>query len=114
MMPAGRMGPAFIATPNFYVIKQYNNSDLYALFIGHVADRMQGGGAFRGGWVKVDGVSRGDVARMQQRLQAMGRDVGGADGLPGFKTRRSIGAFEAENGLRVDCWPTAELKKHLN
>ena len=51
---------------------------------------------------------------MQQRLQAMGRDVGGADGLPGFKTRRSIGAFEAENGLRVDCWPTAELKKHLN
>ncbi|KHJ55903.1 lytic murein transglycosylase [Aureimonas sp. OT7] len=114
MMPAGRMGPAFIATPNFYVIKQYNNSDLYALFIGHVADRMQGGSAFRGDWVKVEGVSRGDVARMQQRLEAMGRDVGGADGLPGFKTRRSIGAFEAENGLRVDCWPTAELKKRLN
>lgn len=114
MMPAGRMGPAFIATPNFYVLKQYNNSDLYALFIGHVADRMQGGGTFRGDWVKVEGVSRGDVARMQQRLEAMGRDVGGADGLPGFKTRRSIGAFEAANGLRVDCWPTAGLKKHLN
>ncbi|WP_083507776.1 lytic murein transglycosylase [Aureimonas frigidaquae] len=114
MMPAGRMGPAFIATPNFYVIKEYNNSDLYALFIGHAADRMAGGGAFKGGWVDVTGVSRGDVARMQERLQAMGMDVGGVDGLPGFKTRRSIGAYEASAGLRVDCWPNAALKQKLN
>ncbi len=47
LMPAGRFGPAFIATPNFYVIKEYNNSDLYALFIGHLADRMGGAGPFR-------------------------------------------------------------------
>ncbi|RVB29147.1 lytic murein transglycosylase, partial [Mesorhizobium sp. M7A.F.Ca.CA.001.07.2.1] len=27
LMPAGRSGPAFVATPNFYVLKQYNTSD---------------------------------------------------------------------------------------
>ena len=36
MMPAGRNGPAFLVTPNFYVLKEYNKSDLYALFVGHV------------------------------------------------------------------------------
>jgi hypothetical protein len=113
MMPAGRYGPAFIATPNFYVIKAYNNSDLYALFIGHVADRMRGSGGFQGGWVRVDGLTRGDVARMQERLVAQGHDVGGVDGLPGFKTRRSIGLFEERAGMAAGCWPTRELKGRM-
>ncbi|KQT44482.1 hypothetical protein ASG43_14165 [Aureimonas sp. Leaf454] len=113
MMPAGRSGPAFVATPNFYVLKSYNNSDLYALFIGHVADRMAGGGRFEGGWAEATGLSRGDVARMQERLQAAGYDVGGADGLPGFKTRRSIGAFEAKAGRPQTCWPSKDLARRL-
>src|SRR5690606_11452744 len=40
LMPAGLSGPAFIVTPNFYVLKEYNESDLYALFVGHGADRI--------------------------------------------------------------------------
>lgn len=113
MMPAGRNGPAFIATPNFYTLKTYNNSDLYALFIGHAADRMSGGGPFKGGWVRVEGMTRGDVARMQEKLEAKGYDVGGADGLPGFKTRRAIGDFEAKSGLAPTCWPSKALAARL-
>lgn len=113
LMPAGRYGPAFVATPNFYVIKEYNNSDLYALFIGHAADRMRGGGAFQGDWVRVDGLTRGDVARMQERLVAQGHDVGGVDGLPGFKTRRSIGVFQESVGEGATCWPSRSLKSRL-
>ncbi len=113
MMPAGRFGPAFVATPNFYVIKEYNNSDLYALFVGHVADRMQGAGPLKGTWWKTDGLTRGDVARMQQKLEGRGYDVGGADGLAGFKTRRAIGEYEAEAGMRQTCWPTRALAKAL-
>ena len=41
LMPAGRFGPAFIVTENFYVLKEYNYSDLYALYIGHLADRIR-------------------------------------------------------------------------
>ncbi|SKA36896.1 lytic murein transglycosylase [Consotaella salsifontis] len=110
LMPAGRYGPAFIATPNFYVIKAYNNSDLYALFVGHAADRMRGGRAFEGGWVANKGLTRGDVARLQTALQKQGYDVGGADGLAGFKTRRSIGAWQEKNGRAATCWPSADLK----
>lgn len=113
LMPAGRLGPAFVATPNFYVIKEYNNSDLYALFIGHVADRIAGGGAFEGRWPGASGLTRGDVSRLQERLEKQGHDVGGTDGLAGFKTRRSIGLAEEKLGLPATCWPTPALAKRL-
>jgi lytic murein transglycosylase len=114
MMPAGRFGPAFIVTPNFYVLKQYNNSDLYALFIGHAADRMEGGGAdFATPWGKVGGLYRADVAGLQRALEKKGYDVGGADGFPGFKTRRSIGEWQAKNGSAATCFPNKTLVGEL-
>ena len=114
MALAGRSGPLFLATPNFYVIKNYNISDAYALFIGHVADRIDGGTAgFKTQWSKISGVSRGDIGKMQNRLVAMGYDVGKPDGLPGFKTRRSIGDWQARNGMTPTCFPDSALKKVL-
>ena len=110
MMPAGRLGPAFIVTPNFYVLKDYNESDLYALFVGHVGDRIEWNvGDFTQGWGKIDKLWRSDIAAMQRVLERQGHDVGGADGLPGFKTRRSIGAWQAKNGRQPTCFPDAEL-----
>jgi len=109
LMPAGRYGPAFIATENFYVLKAYNESDLYALFIGHLADRMRSGGAFVAPWADVGGFSRGDVHALQRHLEQAGYDVGGADGLIGFKTRRSVGDFQARNGWTPTCYPDGEL-----
>jgi lytic murein transglycosylase len=110
MMPAGRYGPAFIVTPNFYVLKEYNESDLYALFVGHAADRMAyGDKSFAAGWGKVGGLYRSDVAAMQRGMERLGYDVGGADGLAGFKTRRSIGDWQAKNGMMPTCFPDAGL-----
>ncbi|WP_254440667.1 lytic murein transglycosylase [Ruegeria sp. HKCCA6837] len=114
MMPAGRHGPAFLVTPNFYVLKEYNNSDLYALFVGHVGDRIQFGvGDFSGQWRPVGGLYRSDIAAMQRTLEKMGHDVGGADGLPGFKTRRSIGRWQTASGLAPTCSPEPAMKAQL-
>jgi len=114
MMPAGRNGPAFIVTPNFYVLKQYNESDLYALFVGHAADRIaHGDRGFAGSWGKVGGLYRSDVAAMQRGLERAGYDVGGADGLPGFRTRRSIGEWQSKNGQVPTCFPDAGLVRAL-
>ena len=114
LMPAGRSGPAFIATPNFYAIKKYNNSDLYALFVGNLADRIQfGSGDFRARWGGEAGLTRGQVRDMQQRLIAQGHDVGGADGLAGYKTRRSIGRWQEANGMRPTCWPDRGIAGRL-
>ncbi len=112
LMPAGRSGPVFIATPNFYVIKQYNNSDLYGLFVGNVADRIQWANKpFIAKWQKVTGLTRGNVMVIQEKLVALGRDVGGADGLAGFKTRRSIGWWQEKNGRKPTCFPSEALVK---
>jgi len=114
LMPAGRSGPAFIVTPNFYVIKQYNNSDLYGLFIGHAADRIAKGDAtFAGSWGAVGDLHRSDIAALQRALEAKGYDVGSADGLPGFKTRRSIGIWQAKSGKPATCFPDASLVAQL-
>ncbi len=114
MMPAGRHGPAFVVTPNFYVLKAYNESDLYALFVGHAADRITWGGApFRGAWGRVGGLMRSDVAAMQRGLERLGYDVGGADGLAGFRTRRSIGDWQERNGRAPTCFPDAGLVEAL-
>ena len=114
LMPAGRHGPAFIVTPNFYVLKDYNMSDLYALFVGHVGDRIAyGSGDFAGRWGAVGGLMRSDVAAMQRALEAMGHDVGGADGLAGYKTRRSIGRWQEATGQAATCFPDGAMKAAL-
>jgi lytic murein transglycosylase len=115
LMPAGRHGPAFVVTPNFYVLKDYNTSDLYALFVGHVGDRIQYGvGDFTARWGNVGGLYRSDVVVMQKALEGQGHDVGGADGLPGFKTRRSIGRWQETRGKSATCFPEASMKGVLS
>ncbi|MBB3542324.1 MULTISPECIES: lytic murein transglycosylase [unclassified Rhizobium] len=110
LVPAGRDGPEFVVTPNFYVIKEYNNSDLYALYIGNLADRIAyGSGAFQGPWGDVGKMLRSDVAAMQKALEKKGYDVGGSDGLPGYKTRRSIGQWQERNGMKPTCYPEASM-----
>ncbi len=104
LLPAGRYGPAFIATENFYVLKDYNESDTYALFVGHLADRYGSNKGFAGDWKPMKETTRGAVRTLQQRLESLGHDVGGADGLIGFKTRRSIGKDQEKNGFFATCW----------
>lgn len=114
LVPAGTHGPEFIVTPNFYVIKEYNNSDLYALFIGNLADRIAfGSGAFSGRWGDVGKMLRSDVLSMQKALVEKGYDVGKVDGLPGYKTRRSLGDWQEKAGLAPTCYPDASLKTRL-
>ena len=109
LMPAGRLGPAFLVSENFYVLKQYNESDLYALFVAHLADRMRGASTFSGTWDPIARMSRGDIWIAQQRLQAEGYDVGKVDGLIGFATRTAIGQWQARNGQDETCFPDAAL-----
>lgn len=105
MAPGGRTGPTFLVTPNFYAIKEYNESDLYALFVGHLADRFKGGGPIQGKWTTPKGVARSEIALMQKRLERQGHDVGTADGLVGFRTRVAVGRWETQNGRAPTCFP---------
>jgi len=107
VLPAGLKGPAFLATNNFSVLKLYNNSDVYAIFVGHVADMIAANApiAFSGEWLPVERLPRDRVQRFQEVLVAKGHDVGKVDGLAGFKTRRTIGLEEQKLGLPLTCYP---------
>ncbi len=106
LLPAGRHGPAFLVSGNFSALKAYNRSDLYALHVGNLADRIAYGmGDFRAGWADLPAITRGRIARIQRGLEALGHDTGGVDGLPGFRTRRAIGRWQESRGERASCYP---------
>jgi lytic murein transglycosylase len=113
VMPAGRFGPAYLVTPNFYTLKTYNNSDLYALYIGHLADRFVSDHPFVAHWREVGGFTRGEVRTMQERLQGIGHDVGTVDGLIGFKTRVAVGKWQSAAGIAETCFPDAKLVRSI-
>jgi membrane-bound lytic murein transglycosylase B len=42
LAPEGTDGPVFLIIRNFSILKRYNNADVYALAVGHLADRLAG------------------------------------------------------------------------
>ena len=87
-MPAGVQGPGFLMLTNFRVIMKYNPAEAYALAIGHLADRLRGGGPFVQDWPRYERVlSRDERLELQQLLARHGYDVGEPDGHSGPKTR---------------------------
>jgi len=113
LTPAGAYGPAFLALENFLVIKRYNMSDLYALFVGNLGDRIAGGGAFVTPWADIQQLSAKGIEGIQQGLQDQGYSVAKIDGKAGMNTRSLIGAYQKANNLKVDCWPTEALLTHV-
>jgi membrane-bound lytic murein transglycosylase B len=113
-MPAGGSGPVFLLLPNFDVIKRYNNSDSYALAVGHLADRILGGGGFATAWPSGDGgLNKTQRLEVQQLLARRGFDPGTPDGVLGPRTRDAIIAYQSRNGLLADGYASATLLSKL-
>jgi lytic murein transglycosylase len=113
LMPEGSYGPAFLTPKNYYVIKDYNFSDLYVLFVGHLADRIEDGRPFETPWSKRAQLRTADVEAMQRVLTAQGFYKDKVDGRAGMLTRAALGAYQRANGLKLDCWPTAAVLSHM-
>lgn len=113
MSPAGSFGPAFLAFDNFKVIRLYNTSDLYALFVSNLADRIAGGQGFGTPWAKMPPPRAAQVAEIQERMKATGYPMDKIDGKIGSNTRRQIGIYQKKNGLDITCWPTDAMLAHL-
>ena len=107
--PGGGMGPVFLATENFLVFKRYNMSDLYALFVGHLADRISGGGRFVHDWGDIKQLPRKQIAAIQAILKREKFPIGKIDGRIGPNTRSQIGRYQQRESLAIDCWPSAKL-----
>jgi lytic murein transglycosylase len=113
LLPEGAYGPAFLTPKNYYVLKDYNYSDLYVLFVGQLSDRIGGAKPFETPWSKNAQLKTREVEAMQQRLTALGLYADKIDGKAGMLTRSALGAYQKKNGLKVDCWPTAAVLEHM-
>ena len=113
LLPEGTYGPGFLTPKNYYVIKEYNYSDLYVLFVGHLADLIGGGRPFEHAWSKSKQLRTREVEAMQQRLTALGLYHDKIDGKAGMLTRAALGIYQKKNGIKVDCWPTAAVLDHM-
>lgn len=107
-------GPRFAITGNFKVIKRYNNSDAYAIGVGHLADRIAGGGPLRTSFPPdANGLTKDDRISLQRGLTAKGFDTGGTDGVIGPNSRKAISAYQSQQGLAVTGEPSIALLNSL-
>jgi lytic murein transglycosylase len=113
LQPEGIYGPAFLTTKNYFVIKEYNFSDLYVLFVGHLADRMTNPLPFATPWAASKQLRTKDVETMQRGLTRIGLYKDKIDGKAGMQTRAALGAYQKSAGLKVDCWPSEEVLRSI-
>jgi lytic murein transglycosylase len=114
LQPEGIYGPAFLTTKNYFVIKEYNFSDLYVLFVGHLADRMLSPQPFATPWSASTQLRTADVEAMQRGLTRIGLYKDKIDGKAGMLTRAALGAYQKSAGLKVDCWPNEAVLRSIN
>jgi lytic murein transglycosylase len=114
LLPTGARGPAFLVTQNFHVLRLYNTSDAYAIGIGHLADRLRGGGPILRSWPRdVRSLSRAERMELQRRLTHMGFDTGGTEGRFGARTRDAVRNFQVRAGLLPDGFATEDVLVRL-
>nr|AIA85773.1 CAZy families GH103 protein [uncultured Afipia sp.] len=100
--------------PNFRAIMRYNPAEAYALAIGHLSDRLRGGGGFVQNWPRYERVlTRAERLELQQLLERRGFDVGEPDGRLGAKTRAAIRDFQAGTGNIPDGFASASILEKL-
>jgi lytic murein transglycosylase len=114
LQPEGIYGPAFLTTRNYFVIKEYNFSDLYVLFVGHLSDRMKSPLPFETPWSASTQLRTADVESMQQGLTRIGLYKDKIDGKAGMQTRAALGAYQKSAGLKVDCWPSEAVLRSIS
>ncbi|WP_321348325.1 lytic murein transglycosylase [Halopseudomonas oceani] len=110
LLPAGHRGPAFLLLHNFSTIMRYNNSSSYALAIGLLSERFQGGGQIHASWPTDDRpLSRSERIELQTLLTRKGLEPGGIDGIIGANTRRAIRSFQQQQRWPADGYASVEL-----
>ena len=114
LLPAGYRGPAFLVLDNLRAILRYNNSSSYALAVGLLSQRFNGGGTILADWPKDDRpLSRSERVELQMLLSQRNYDAGNADGIIGANTRKAIRSAQQAMGWPADGYPSHKLLESL-
>jgi lytic murein transglycosylase len=108
LLPQGRNGPSFVAYPNYRVLFEWNKSFIYVTTAAYFATRIEGAEPYLAG--NPDPALGLDAMKaLQERLAALGHDVGQIDGILGAGTRAAVQKEQSRLGLPADGWPTQAL-----
>ena len=111
--PAGAEGPAFLITPNYDVIRDYNSSDSYSLSVALTADRLRGGPGVNLRWPTARTLNRKQRLAIQAALRAKGHRLSNDSGRITRDVRAAIAAEQRRVGVLADGYPDEELLRQL-
>jgi lytic murein transglycosylase len=110
ILPMGRLGPAFLAYPNFKVFIEWNSAFVYSTTVAYFATRLAGAPPVNEeGAKRVEPLTTEQIIALQNLLNAQGYAVGEADGKLGAGTRKAVKKAQLKHNLPADSWPTSEL-----
>ena len=108
LLPQGRKGPAFLAYPNYRVLFEWNKSFVYVTTAAYFGTRIAGAAPYAAGSPD-PALDPDQMVALQERLAALGHDVGKIDGILGAGTRAAVQKEQLRLGLPADGWPTRDL-----
>ena len=108
LLPQGHKGPAFLIYPNFRTLFEWNKSFVYVTTAAYFATRLMGAEPYDPG-TPDPALDPDQMKLLQEKLAALGHDVGKIDGILGASTRIAVQKEQARLGLPADAWPTVEL-----
>ena len=115
VLPMGRLGPAFLAYPNFKAFLGWNSAMVYSTTVAYFATRLAGAPVVsHAGAANVTPLLPPQVMELQRLLIKQGYEgVGEVDGKFGAGTRAATKKAQMKLGLPADSYPTAELIERL-
>ncbi|MBX9842631.1 MAG: lytic murein transglycosylase [Xanthobacteraceae bacterium] len=113
VLPMGRMGPAFLAYPNFRAYTEWNAAIVYATTAAYFGARLAGAPVVGPGNGQPVVPTTEQIQQLQQLLTARRLYAGEADGRLGAATRPAVKKAQVMVGLPADAYPTQELIDRL-
>ncbi len=108
LLPQGRKGPAFVVYPNYRVFFEWNKSFIYVTTAAYFATRIEGADPYAAGNPD-PALALDEMMALQEKLAALGHDVGQIDGILGAGTRAAVQKEQVRLGQPADGWPTRQL-----
>jgi lytic murein transglycosylase len=113
ILPMGRLGPAFLAYPNFKAYIEWNAALVYSTTAAYFGTRLAGAPPVGPGNGQPVVPTTQQIQELQQLLIARKMLTGEADGRLGSSTRTAVKQAQIKVGLPADAYPTQELIDRL-